>query len=91
MAYMIRCVNVMAGCLEAENIQRRAALPAALQRAQQMVRERLRAGYYHADYIDQWTILKRGGDIWRIRIESPTHHTPTPEADHGRPMLWREN
>lgn len=88
---MIRCVNEPAGCVPGVNIRRRNQLPEALAEAQRLVRQRLRDGYYHADYLDQWTILKRGNDIWRIRIESPTYHTPAPEADQGKPLLYRQN
>ena len=76
---------------ERDNIQRRNELPAALARAQEMVRERLKAGYVHADYLDHWTILKRGNDVWRVRIESlatPTYGAPARTAVEGRPLLW---
>ena len=86
MAVMIRSVDVLAGEPARENIQRRNELADALRRAQEIVRERLRAGYVHADYIDQWTILKRGNDVFRIRLERPGHHTPV--APSNRPMIW---
>lgn len=87
MAFMIHCADQMAGTKEHETLQRRNTLPDALRRAQEMIRDRLRAGYYHADYLDHWTILKRGNDIFRIRLEMPRTHVPVvPKAD--TPLLW---
>lgn len=89
MAFRIHSVDEIAGTPERDNIQRRNELPAALARAKEMVRERLKDGYVHADYLDHWTILKRGNDVWRVRIESlatPTYGAPA--APGSRPLLW---
>ena len=88
MAFRIHVINEMAGAQPAENIQRRNQLPDALSRAQELVRQRLRAGYVHADYIDHWTILKRGNDVWRVRIESLATATYGQGRPADRPVLW---
>ena len=68
-----------------ENIQKRARLPDALKLAQLMVRARLRSGYSHAEFIDQWTILKRGGDVFRLRIEDNLQRK---KVETSEPLLW---
>ena len=88
--FRIHSVDERAGLPPGVNIQRRTDMPRALARAQEMVRERLHDGYAHADYLDQWTILRRGNDVWRVRIESlatPTYGLAERAADTGRPLL----
>ena len=58
----------------------------AMKRAQALVRAKLREGYTHAGQADHWTILKRGNDVFRVRME--TRNTDTVGLKTRNPILW---
>lgn len=85
-AAYIHIVDTMAGCPPHEYLRRRGTGRDALAHAQEMVRERLRDGYKHADHFDHWTILKRGNDIFSIRLEE--RDPGTVGVGPQEPILW---
>lgn len=85
MAFLVHMVDEQCDAPRRENIQKRERLPDALQLAQLMVRERLRNGYRHAEFIDQWTILKRDANVFRIRIED---NLKREKVRTSEPLLW---
>ena len=80
-ATYIHIVDHQAGCNPTESLRRRSHVREGLAFAQDEVRQRLRSGYKHADHMDGWTILKRGNDIYRIRLEE---RDPFREGENGR-------